>query len=53
MEECLHDVKSWMLEYKLKMNDSKMEFIIIGSRQQVEKIHFDSIKVGDCCEGSG
>ena len=29
------------------MNDSKTEFLIIGSRQQLEKISIDSIKVGD------
>ncbi len=47
MENCLLDVKSWMLEYKLKMNDGKTEFIVIGSRQQLEKIQFDSIRVGE------
>ena len=47
METCLSDVRQWMLANKLKMNDSKTEFIIIGSRQQLDKIQFDSIKVGD------
>ena len=47
MQKCLADVKSWMLKYKLKMNDGKTEFVIIGSRQQLAKIQFDSIKVGD------
>ncbi len=47
METCLEDVKSWMLANKLKMNDGKTEFIIIGSRQQLDKIEFDSIKVGE------
>ncbi len=48
MEECLRDIKSWMLKYELKMNDSKTEFLIIGSHQQLEKIEFDSIRVGHC-----
>ncbi len=47
MESCLLDVKQWMVHNKLKMNDSKTEFIIIGSQQQLNKIKFDSIKVGD------
>ena len=34
MESCLDDVKSWMISNKLKMNDSKAEFIIISSHQQ-------------------
>ena len=29
MESCLGDVKPWMISNKLKMNDSKTEFIII------------------------
>ena len=47
MENCLIDVKSWMLSFKLKMNDSKTEFMIVGSRQQLDKLCVDSIKVGD------
>ena len=47
MESCLCDVKQWMVHNKLKMNDSKTEFIIIGSQQQLDKIKFDSIMVGD------
>ncbi len=47
MENCLADVKSWMLSFKLKMNDSKTEFLVIGSRQQLDKINCDIIKVGD------
>ncbi len=46
MENCLVDVKTWMLQYKLKMNDSKTEFLIIGSRQQLAKISVNSITVG-------
>ncbi len=47
MENCLLDVKQWMLANKLKMNDAKTEFIIIGSRHQLDKIEFDSIQVGN------
>ena len=41
------DVKDWMIANKLKMNDSKTEFMIIGSRQQLKKVEFDFIMVGD------
>ncbi len=47
MESCLDDVKQWMLANKLKMNDGKTEFLIIGSSQQLEKVEFDSIRVCD------
>ncbi len=45
MQNCLSDVKAWMVNNKLKMNDAKTEFIIIGSRAQLKKIQFDSISV--------
>ena len=47
MESCLQDVKSWMISNKSKMNDSKTEFIIIGSYQQLSKINLNSIMVGE------
>ncbi len=47
MERCLKDIKSWMISNKLKMNDAKTEFIIIGSRQQLEKVKFSSIHIGN------
>ena len=36
-----------MVSNRLLINDSKTEFIIIGSRQQLPKIIADSITVGD------
>ena len=47
MESCLDDVKSWMISNKPKMNDSKTEFIIISSHQQLAKIDLTSIRVGE------
>ena len=47
MESCLQNVKSWMISNKLKMNNSKTEFIIIGSYQQLAKINLTSIMVGE------
>ena len=46
MEECIVDVRAWMCHNMMKLNDSKTEFLIIGSRQQLAKINVDSIKVG-------
>ena len=47
LENCIMDIKQWMICHKLKLNDSKTEFIIIGSQQQLNKMTFDSIQVGD------
>ena len=36
-----------MLCDKLKINDGKTEFVVIGTRQQLFKVHVDSLTVGD------
>ena len=35
-----------MITHRLKINDSKTEFLIIGSRQQLSKVSIDSITIG-------
>ena len=44
IENC---VAAWMLSNRLLINDTKTGFVIIGSRQQVSKIHIDKIIVGE------
>ena len=39
-------MRSWLLTHKLMFKDSKTEFLIIGTRQQLSKIQIDSVKVG-------
>ena len=36
-----------MIKDQLKLNDDKTEFLIIGTKQQLEKVNFGSITVGD------
>ena len=47
MQNCVNDVRKWMLMNKLKINDSKTEFLIIGSKHQLNKITIDSIRIRD------
>ena len=47
IEKCIADVRNWMASNQLFINDSKTEFMIIGSRQQLAKIRVDGISVGD------
>ena len=47
MERCVNEIRAWMLCDKLKINDGKTEFVIIGTRQQLSKVHVDSLAVGD------
>jgi hypothetical protein len=46
MERCIDDIRGWMANNYLKLNDCKTEFLIIGSRQQLAKINIDNIRVG-------
>ena len=47
METCIKAIRTWMIEDKMKLNDGKTEFLIIGSRQQLEKVRIDMLSVGN------
>ena len=47
LELCLADVRSWMQVNFLKLNESKTEFIIFGTRQQLNKVGTINIKIGE------
>ena len=46
LEKCTAFIRRWMLNNRLKLNDSKSEFLVIGTSQQISKISIDCIKVG-------
>ena len=47
LEPCLADVRSWMQVNFLKLNESKTEFIIFSTRQQLSKVAMINIRIGD------
>ena len=47
LESCLVDVRSWMQVNVLKLNESKTEFIIFGTGQQLNKVGTINIRIGD------
>ena len=47
MQKCTADIRDGMLSDRLKLNDDKTEFIIIGTRRQLAKVNIDSLRVGD------
>ena len=47
MQNCITDVRDWMISHKLKINDSKTEFLLFGTKQQLQKVNITHIKVGD------
>ena len=46
MERCISDLRKWMYQDKLKINDDKTEFLVIGSKHQLQKIDNCSVRVG-------
>ena len=47
MEDCIRDIRSWMLNNGVRLNNDKTEFLIIGTSQQLGKLDNVSIRVGD------
>jgi hypothetical protein len=47
MEDCLDDIRTWMVHHRLFIQSSKTEFMIIGSRKQLIKLSIDKLRVGD------
>ena len=47
LEACIADVREWMRLNHLKLNDSKTEFLVIGSPAQRKGLHTESIRIGD------
>ena len=41
VELCIKAIRAWMVTDKLKLNDEKTEFLIIGTRQQLSKVHIE------------
>ena len=46
LEGCISDIRSWMANNMLKLNDEKTEFIIFGTCQQLAKISDINITIG-------
>ena len=47
IRDCIHDLRNWMIEDRLMLNDDKTELVLIGTRQQLQKVNLNDITVGD------
>ena len=47
MEVCIKDIRKWLTDGHLLLNDTKTEFLVIGTRQQLSKLCSSSIEVGN------
>ena len=46
MERCIKAVRASMLKDKLKLNEEKTEFLVMGIRQQLDKVSLDEMTIG-------
>ena len=44
---CIHDAQNWMMMDRLKLNPDKTKFLILGTRQQLEKVITSHLVVGE------
>ena len=47
LEACIYDIHQWMKWNFLKLNDTKTEFLIMGSSNQLQIRANDTIRIGD------
>ena len=47
LELCMTDIKDWMNSNGLKMNTTKTEFIMFGSKKQLQKCTTETLKIND------
>ena len=47
LEKCVADLKVWMNENRLKMNNDKTEFILFGSKPQLDKCKTKTLNVNN------
>ena len=47
LDKCIQEIRSWMRQNFLKLNDETTEFLLFGSRQQLSKVSLPFITIGD------
>ena len=46
MEACVRDVRKWMTQEKLKLNDKKTEIMVIGTEVQLKEVNITNLVIG-------
>ena len=47
IKSCVYEIRAWMQDNFLKLNDDKTEFMIIGTCQKLSKVSILRITIGD------
>ncbi len=46
MEKCIRTIKDFLFQNRMKLNDDKTEFLIMGTSNKLKKESFDEINIG-------
>ena len=46
VQNCIKDIRTWMTVDKLKLNEDKTEFIVIGTPAQLNKVRISQLTIG-------
>ena len=46
MEDCIKDIRNWLIEGRLLLNDDQIEFLAIGARQRLNKLNPPVLHLG-------
>ena len=47
MEDCNKDIRNWLIEGRLLLNDDETEFLVIGTFHELNKLNPSVLHVGD------
>ena len=47
IQHCVDDIRNWMTNDKLLLNDDETEFLMISTKQQLAKVNIDHIIIRD------
>ncbi len=48
LEACVADIRTWMKDNKLQLNEEKTELLVITPSRQANKVDVKSVRVGQC-----
>ena len=49
VQNCIKDTRTWMAVDKLKFHENKTEFIMTGTRAQLNKVKISQLTIGQAC----
>ena len=49
LQNCVSTISEWMKINKLKLNEDKTEFLVIGSKYHLKKVNVEHIILGEDC----